>query len=153
MPAGEPGSGQDLGMGETALPYLNPLATGVDVHLAAFEGVRVHAGFGPIRHVRYECVDQQAGHVVHVAVPERLPGDTPEVELVRGTGVEAVDGVAPEHDAGTHEEDIVDGFGGQGSQGRRDHGACVATQHLALIDVAGMASVLLAASGVKARLS
>lgn len=51
MPAGQTGSSQNLGVGKAALPHLDPPAYGLDVDLAAVEGVGVGAGFAPIGHV------------------------------------------------------------------------------------------------------
>src|SRR5205085_2377876 len=70
-------------------------------------------------------------------------GDTPEVELVRGTGVQAVDRVAAVDDAGTGEEHVPRAatVGREPAQLRRDHRGGVAAQQAGLAGVPGVAGV------------
>ena len=55
--------------------------------------------------------------------------------------MEPVDDVAAIGDARAYEEDVGDRLGGKAGQGRWDHGAGMAAEHVAVIDIAGVAGI------------
>jgi hypothetical protein len=80
-------------------------------------------------------------HLLQVSVAEAPPADAPQVQLMGRAGVETVDSVAAIGDARAHQEDVVGGFVGEPGEGRGDHGSGMAAQHVAVIDVTGVAGI------------
>ncbi len=61
----------------------------------------MHPRFASVRQVRDQGVNEQLNHLVHVAISEGPSGNPPKIELVRGPGVQPVNGVTAEHNART----------------------------------------------------
>ncbi len=126
-------------MGEAAFPHLDPFLSVADVDLAALQRVGMGTRRPPPRTSRNERTEEEMDHLIQLCVADAPPGDAPQVQLMGRTGVEAVDGIAPIGNAGAHQEDVVGRVVGEHGESRGDHGAGMAAEHVAVIDVAGVA--------------
>jgi hypothetical protein len=126
------------GIDETC-PDLHPAAVVVHIDLAAVERVRMSPRLLAVGQARGERGEQDRDHLVQVGAAHRLPGDPPQVELVRGPGVLPVDGVAAVHDPRASQQHVVAGLAGEPAQRRGDHGAGMTAQHPAGVHVPGVA--------------
>lgn len=100
-PAVETRTRENVGMGEAALPDLDPFVSVADVDLPAVQSVGMHARLPPPGTTRNECVDEETEHLIQLNVADAPAGDAPQVQLMGRAGVEAVDGVAAIGDSRT----------------------------------------------------
>ncbi len=137
----EPGRGEHRRVGQPALPHLDPPIVAQGVNLAPREGIGVDPGFPPPPSAGQEGVGEDADHLVKLVGTHLPSGDAPEVELVGGAGVEAVDGVATVRNPGAGDEDVVGRVGGESVKSRGNQSAGVAAQDALVIHIAGVAGV------------
>ncbi len=136
---------EDVARGQTAFADLDPLVAVQDVDLQAVGCVRMHARFHAPFGTGQRRPHDDFDHVFQVADSERcFVGDTPDVELMRRTGVQPVDGVTAIDDARARDQP---GAIEQAQRGR-DERRRMAAQHRRVGDIARVAGVARYRGGV-----